>query len=77
MQDYSRPMMDFVVLKFGILIAKRFFNGKSISSTLAFMPIMRKIGQKVKKFILRLFFSNIHKMIKNSGNKSLFLIFFE
>ena len=26
MQDYSRPMMDFVVLKFGILIAKRLFN---------------------------------------------------
>ena len=73
MQAYSRPMMDFVVLKFGILIAKRL---KSISSTLAFMPIMKKIGQKVKKFILRLFFRNIHKMIKNSGNKSLFLIFF-
>ena len=50
MQDYSRPMMDFVVLKFDILIAKRFFNEKSISSTLAFMPLMNKIGQKVKKF---------------------------
>ena len=56
MQDYSRPMMDFVVLKFGIHIAKTFFNGKSISSTLAFMPIMNKIGQKVKKFNLRFFF---------------------
>ena len=76
MQDYSRPMMDFVVLKFDKPIDKRFFNGKSISSTLAFMPIMKKIGQKVKKFILRLFFRNIHEMIKNSGNKSLFLIFF-
>ena len=53
MHDYSRPMMDFEVLNFGILIAKRFFNGKSISSTLAFMPIMNKIGQKVKKFNLR------------------------
>ena len=76
MQDYSSPMMDFVVLKFGILIAKRFFNGKSISSALAFMPIMNKIGQKVEKFNLRLFFRNIHKMIINTGNKSLFLIFF-
>ena len=64
------------MLKFGILIAKRFFNGKSISSTLAFMSIMNKIGQKVKKFNLRIFFRNIHKMIENSGNKSLFLIFF-
>ena len=56
--------------------SKRFFNELSISSTLAFMPIMKKIGQKVKKFILRLLFRNIYKMIKNSGNKSLFLIFF-
>ena len=64
------------MLKFDKLIDKRFFNGKGISSTLAFMPIMKKIGQKVKKFILRLFFRNIHEMIKNSGNKSLFLIFF-
>ena len=56
MQDYSRPMMDFVVLKFGILIAKRFFNGKSISSTLAFMPIMKKIGQKGQKVHFKIVF---------------------
>ena len=32
MQDYLRPMVDFLALKFGILIAKRSFNGKSIST---------------------------------------------
>ena len=55
MQDFSRPIVDFVGLKFGILIAKRLFNGKSMSSNLAFMPVVNKVGQKVKKFILRLF----------------------
>ena len=55
MQDYSRPMMKFVVLKFSILIAKRLFNGNSISSTLACMPVANKIGQKVKKFNLIFF----------------------
>ena len=51
MQDYSRPMVDFVALKFGILIAKRLFNGKSMSSNLAFMPVANKVGQKVKNFV--------------------------
>ena len=55
MQDYSRPMVDFVALKFGILIAKRLFNGKGMSSNLAFMPVANKVGQKVKKFVLILF----------------------
>ena len=55
MQGYSRPMVGFVVLKFSILIAKRLFNGKIVSSNLAFMPVAKKIGQKVKKFILRFF----------------------
>ena len=57
MQDYSRPTMDFVALKFGVLIAKRLFNGKSMLSNLAFMPVANKVhvGQKFKKFILRLF----------------------
>ena len=55
MQDYSRPMMDFVVLKFGKLIAKRLFNGNSISSTLSFRPVTNDIGQKVKKVNLRIF----------------------
>ena len=50
--------VDIVELKFGILIAKRLFNGKSISSNLAFMPVANKVGQKVKKFILRLFRKN-------------------
>ena len=56
MQDYSRPMVGFVVLKFSILIAKQLFNVKSVSSNLAFMPVANKVGQKVKKFILRFFF---------------------
>ena len=55
MQDYSRPMVDFVALKFGILIAKRLSNGKRMSSNLALIPVANKVGQKVKKFILRLF----------------------
>ena len=59
MQDYSRPMVGFVVLKFSILIAKRSFNVKSVSSNLAFMPVANKVGQKVKKFILRFFRKNI------------------
>ena len=55
MQDYSRPMVDFLALKFGILIAKRLFNGNSISSNLSSMPVVNKKGQKVKKFNLRFF----------------------
>ena len=45
MKDYSRPMVDFVALKFGILIAKRLFNGKSMLSNLAFMPAANKVGK--------------------------------
>ena len=48
MQDYSKPMMDFVALKVGILIGKRLFNGNSISSNLVFMPVANKIGQRSK-----------------------------
>ena len=48
-------MVDFLVLKFGILIAKRLFNGTSISSNLSSMPVTNKMGQKVKKFKLRFF----------------------
>ena len=29
-QDFSRPMVDFVALNCGILIAKRLFNRKSM-----------------------------------------------
>ena len=72
MQDYSRPMVNFVVLKFGILIDKRLFNGKSMPSDLAFMPVANKVGQKVKKYFLKLFFGKIQQMINKSGNKSLF-----
>ena len=50
MQDYLRPMVDFLALKFGILIAKRLFNGKSISTNHACMLVANKIGQKVKQF---------------------------
>ena len=55
MQDYSKPIVGFVELKFSILIAQRLSNGKSVSTNLAFMPVANKIGQKVKKFILRFF----------------------
>ena len=55
MQDYSKPMVGFVVLEFSIIIAQRLFNGKSVSSNLAFMPVTNKVGQKVKTFILRFF----------------------
>ena len=48
MQDYSKPMVGFVALKFSIFIAQRLFNGKSVSSNLAFMPVANKIDQKVK-----------------------------
>ena len=51
MQDYIRPMVDSVALEFGIHIAKRLFNGKSLSFNPAFMPVANKVGQKVKKFI--------------------------
>ena len=59
MQDYSKPMVGFVALKFSIHIAKRLFNRKSVSSNLTFMPVPKKVGQKVKKFILRFFRKNI------------------
>ena len=41
-----------MALKFGIhvLIAKGLFNGKSMSSYRAFMPVANKVGQKVRKF---------------------------
>ena len=48
-------MMDFLALKFGILIAKRLFNGNSISTNHACMIVANKIGQKVKKFNLGFF----------------------
>ena len=51
MQDYSKPMVGFVALKFSIFIARMLFNGNSVSSSLAFMPVANKVGQKVKKFI--------------------------
>ena len=54
MLDYSRPMVDFVALKFGILIAKRLSNRKSMSSNIALIPVANKVCQKVEKFILKL-----------------------
>ena len=56
MQDYSKPIMGFVELKFSILIAQRLFNGKSVSLKLAFMPVANKVGQKVKKVHFKIFF---------------------
>ena len=76
MQDYSRPMVDFVELRFSIFIAKRFFNGKTMSSNLAFMPVVNKIGKKVKKFIERLFFGkkitkdDLTRVVTNLYSKS-------
>ena len=72
MQDYLRPMVDFLALKFGILIAKRLFNGNSISTDHARMLVANKIGQEVKKFNLGFCFRKILQMINKSGNTSLF-----
>ena len=76
MQDYSRPMVGVVALKFSILIAKRLFNGKSVSSNLALMPVAKKVGQKVKKFILRFFSEKYNRrltrVVKNLYSKSFF-----
>ena len=63
MQDYSRPMVGFVALKFSILIAKRLFNGTSVSFNLASMPVANKVGQKVKKFILRFLSKKYNKRL--------------
>ena len=57
MQDNLRHMVDFLVLKFGILIAKRLFNGNCISSDHACILVTNKIGQKVKKFNLGFYFA--------------------
>ena len=35
------------------LLTFAIFNGTSVSFNLAFMPVAYKVGQKVKKFILR------------------------
>ena len=74
MLDYSRPMVGFVVLKFSILIAKRLFNGTSMSFNLAFMPVANKVGQKVKKFILRFssekYNRRLTRVVKNLYSKS-------
>ena len=62
-----------MTLKFGIPIAKRSFNGKSMSSNLEFIPVANKVGQRVKKFILSIFFfRKIQQMIDKGGNKFLF-----
>ena len=58
MQDHSKPMVCFVALTFSILITQKLFNGKRVSSNLAFMPVANKVGQKVKTFILRFFRKN-------------------
>ena len=70
MQDYLSHMMDFLAMKFGIPIAKRLFNGKSISTNHACMLVANKKGQKVKKVQFRIFFQK--DMINKSGNKTLF-----
>ena len=52
-QGYLRPIVDFLALKFGILIAKRLCDGNSISTNHACMLVANKIGQKVQ---FRIFF---------------------
>ena len=72
MQDYSRQMVGFVALKFNVLIAKRLFNGTSVSFNLAFMPVANKVGQKVKKFILRFLLKKYNRPLTRVVKKSLF-----
>ena len=72
MQDYSRPMVGFVALKFSILIAKRLLNETSVSFNLAFMPVANKIGQKVKKFICRFLSEKYNRRLTSVVKKSLF-----
>ena len=76
MQDYSRPMVGFVALKFSILIAKWLFNGTSVSFNLAFTSVTNKVGQKVKKFILRFLSKKYNRRLTRVVKKSLFDIFF-
>ena len=71
MQDYLRPMVDFLALQFGILIAKMLFNGNSISTNHACMLVANKIGQEVKKLNLGFFQKDTTDGYK-SGNTSLF-----
>ena len=72
MQDYSRPMVGFVALKFSILIAKMLFNGTSVSFNLAFMPVVNKVGQKVKKFSLRFLSEKYNRRLSRAVKQSLF-----
>ena len=70
-------MVGFVALKFSILIAKRLFNGKSVSSYLEFMPVANKVGQKVKKFILRLFLEKYNRRLTRVVKNLYYKYFFE
>ena len=72
MQGYLRPIVDCLALKFGKLIAKRLFNGNSISTNHACMLVANKIGQKVKKFNLGSFFRKILQMINKNGSNLYF-----
>ena len=71
MQDYSRPMVGFVALKFSILIAKMLFNGMSVSFNLAFMPVANKVGQKViLRFLSEKYNRRLTRVVKNLYSKS-------
>ena len=72
MKDYSRPMLGFVALEFSILIAKRLFNETSVSFNLAVMPVANKVGQQVKKFILRFLLEKYNRRLTRVVKKSLF-----
>ena len=67
-----------MALKFSILIAKRLFNGTSVSLNLAFTTVTNKVGQKVKKFILRFlskkYNRRLTRVVKKIFIRYLFLI---
>ena len=52
-----------MALKFSILIAKGLLNGTSVSFNHAFMPVANKVGQKVKKFILRFLSEKYNRLL--------------
>ena len=61
-----------MALKFSILIAKRLFNETSVSFYLSFMPVANKVGQRVKKFILRFLSKKYSRRLTRVVKKSLF-----
>ena len=61
-----------MALKFSKHIAKRLFNGKSVSFDLACMSVANKVGQTVKKFILRFLSEKYNRRLTRVVKTSLF-----